>query len=157
MELGIYITVSLLLVLPLMFLGATYVLETRVDDLSDFGDMVSVFLISLLATVMWPLIILGIAVILLVRTGWRAIIGYLIPYAYNDMKPKKWWYSDLKQLRKIEDEMRSTVTEAATYADVKYILRRYSPYDVDYGMRRTLKELQIRVLDDRITELEQTR
>ena len=54
--------------------------------------------------------------------------------------------------------MREATSAASTPDEIRRLLQiYYRKSDYDYGIRETLSDLRIRILDERITELEQTR
>ena len=158
MELAVYGIVTLLIGFPLALIGVSYALSIRVDDLKDPDDMLPVIFLSILFTLIWPLMLIFLAVGWVIQKAWRYMLTYLVPYSPPKKENRRWWYEDLKYLRELEAEMREATNTASTPAEVRKLFQDYyrrSGYD--YGIQETLSDLRIRVLDDRIAELEQTR
>ena len=158
MELAVYGIVTLLIGFPLALIGVSYALSIRVDDLKDPDDMLPVIFLSILFTLIWPLMLIFLAVGWVIQKAWRYMLTYLVPYSPPKKENRRWWYEDLKYLRELEAEMREATNTASTPDEVRKLFQDYyrrSGYD--YGIQETLSDLRIRVLDDRIAELEQTR
>ena len=158
MEFAVYGIVTLLVGFPLSLIGVSYSLSIRVDDLKDFDEMLPVLFLSILFTLIWPLMLVFFAVGWIAQKAWRYMLTYLVPYSPPKRENRKWWYEDLKHLRELEAEMREATSAASTPDEIRRLLQTYyRKPEYDYGIRETLSDLRIRILDERIAELEQTR